>query len=247
MCALFLLVSFASHASQFDAELLRLTNAERTQRGLSALTLNAQLGQAAQHHAADMAQQNYFSHTGKNGSSMGDRVKATGYRYSYAGENIATGQQTPAAVLNAWMNSEGHRKNILSPNFTEIGFGYSYSAQSDYGHYWVQVFGKPMNGSSSSSGQDDDTPFSGSPSTRLTEQQKAEALLNRIERDYQLVANSATNNSDGMYYRFYLNFTAALIVYQGTFYLGQLLQTWQFIPLGTLEQANQQYCQSSCW
>jgi hypothetical protein len=246
LTSLCLLLSLASHASQFDAELLRLTNAERSQRGLSALTLNSQLGQAAQNHAADMAQQNYFSHTGQNGSSMGDRIKATGYSYAYAGENIAAGQQTPAAVLNSWMNSQGHRENILNPNFTEIGFGYSHSTQSDYGHYWVQVFGKPMN-SGNSSGLDD-APFSGGQPSGLTEQQKAEALFNRIERDYQLVANSATISANGMYYRFYLNYTAGLIVYQNTFYLGQLIQqTWQFVALGSLNQANQQYCQSSCW
>ena len=137
-----LLWSMLCHASDFDAELLRLTNAERSQYGLSALTLNSQLGAAAQNHAVDMAQNGYFSHTGLNGSTPATRVTATGYKYNYVGENIAAGYATPAETIAQWMNSEGHRANILNANYTEIGFGHAYQASSDYGHYWVQVFGK---------------------------------------------------------------------------------------------------------
>jgi len=120
-----LLWSMSCHASDSDAELLRLTNAERSKYGLSALTLNSQLGTAAQNHAVDMAQNSYFSHTGLNGSTPATRVTAAGYQYNYVGENIAAGNATPAETIAQWMNSEGHRANILNVNYTEIGFGHT--------------------------------------------------------------------------------------------------------------------------
>lgn len=97
--ALLFLCGVATQASQHDAELLNLTNTERQKAGLPALKLSSQLGQAAQGHAQDMAQNNYFSHTGLNGSSPFDRIKATGYNYSTAGEKIAGGQTTPPPVI----------------------------------------------------------------------------------------------------------------------------------------------------
>lgn len=141
-----ILITFSATtaASQYDFELLRLTNLERQKFGLAPLRLSRQLNQAAQYHAYDMARNNYFSHTGLNGSTMVSRVKATGYYYSSIGENIAAGGSTPAKTIRQWMNSYGHRKNILNPNYREIGFGYSYSYSSSYRHYWVQVFGKRM-------------------------------------------------------------------------------------------------------
>jgi len=129
--------------SPFEQELLRLTNAERTRAGLPPLRLATKLSQAAQRHAEDMVRNRFFSHTGSNGSTLGDRARAVGYNYSMVGENIAAGGATPAATLRQWMNSPGHRRNILNPRFTEVGFGYV-SAPSDlYRHYWVQVFGTP--------------------------------------------------------------------------------------------------------
>jgi len=139
---IFITFSAATVASQYDAELLRLTNLERQKAGVPALKLSNQLNQAAQNHADDMTKNNYFSHTGLNGSKPSDRAKAAGYNYSYVGENIAAGNTSPADVIQGWMNSQGHRENILNSNYTEIGFGYSYSYSSQYRHYWVQVFGK---------------------------------------------------------------------------------------------------------
>lgn len=127
----------------YEAELLRLTNLERQKAGLAPLRLSSRLTTAAQNHASDMARNNYFSHTGRNGSSMVTRIKATGYLYGYVGENIAAGKTSPAATIEQWMNSAGHRANILNPNFTEIGFGYAKSSNARYQHYWVQVFGSP--------------------------------------------------------------------------------------------------------
>jgi uncharacterized protein YkwD len=128
----------------FEAELLKLTNNERRKVGLAPLKLSSQLTKAAQSHATDMAKNNYFSHKGLNGSSMVDRTKATGYNYSALGENIAAGKATPEGTIRQWMNSAGHRANILNSKFTEIGFGYENAPNSRYRHYWVQVFGTPQ-------------------------------------------------------------------------------------------------------
>jgi uncharacterized protein YkwD len=94
-----------------------------------------------------MACNDYFSHTGSDGSNVGDRVLAEGYRWSWVGENIfATSTSSSAAAqqaFDAWMASSGHRANILSSDFTEIGIGYVYSADSAYGSYFTAVFARP--------------------------------------------------------------------------------------------------------
>lgn len=123
-----------------ERELLALVNAERQRAGVRPLTLNSRLTTAAQRHAEDMARTRQFSHTGSNGSSVGDRAAASGYRSSYVGENIGMGYVNAAAVMNGWMNSTGHRQNILNSNYTELGVGL---IQDQGGPYWVQVFGRP--------------------------------------------------------------------------------------------------------
>jgi len=138
-------VSQSIGVTNFETELLKLTNLERRKVGLAPLKLSSKLTKAAQSHAEDMANKNYFSHTGKNGSTMADRTKATGYKYSFLGENLAAGRATPEGTIRQWMNSTGHRANILNANFTEIGFGYATAPNSRYRHYWVQVFGTPRN------------------------------------------------------------------------------------------------------
>ena len=137
-------ISQSTSRVSFESELLKLTNLERKKVGLPPLKLSSQLTSAAQTNAADMARNNYFSHTGLNGSSMVDRAKETGYKYSALGENIAAGKATPEGTIRQWMNSSGHRANILNAKFTEIGFGYANAPNSPYRHYWVQVFGKPQ-------------------------------------------------------------------------------------------------------
>jgi uncharacterized protein YkwD len=137
-------ISQSTNRVSFETELLKLTNLERQKVGLSPLKLSSQLTKAAQSHARDMARNNYFSHTGLNGSSMADRAKGTGYKYFALGENIAAGKSTPEGTIRQWMNSSGHRANILNSRFTEIGFGYENAPNSRYRHYWVQVFGTPQ-------------------------------------------------------------------------------------------------------
>ncbi|OOV15944.1 hypothetical protein BXU09_09160 [Deinococcus sp. LM3] len=130
--------------------MLDLTNAARAQgrtcgatayAAAPALTLNTQLGQAAQGHAADMAAQNYFSHTSKDGRTAGQRIAAAGYAYRTWGENIIAGQPTAQAAVDGWLKSEGHCKNIMNPNFRELGVGYAYKSGTEFGHYWVQNLG----------------------------------------------------------------------------------------------------------
>ncbi|THA62615.1 sigma-70 family RNA polymerase sigma factor [Streptomyces sp. A0958] len=119
-------------------QVLALVNTERAKEGCAPVSGNAQLAAAAQRHSADMAAQDYFSHTSQDGSGPGDRITAAGYRWSTYGENIAKGQRTPADVMNSWMNSPGHRANILNCSFKELGVGVQESAG---GIVWTQDFG----------------------------------------------------------------------------------------------------------
>ncbi|WP_353573268.1 CAP domain-containing protein [Candidatus Albibeggiatoa sp. nov. BB20] len=151
-----LLFPLASFASIYDQELLKLTNAERAKYDIPALTLSSKLGEAAQKHAVDMAEHNYFSHTGRNGSKGSERVNDEGYEYSRRGENIAAGHEEPDVTMSKWMNSKGHRANILNAKYTEIGFGYAADDSSKYNYYWVQVFATPKEGSSNGDGTDGD-------------------------------------------------------------------------------------------
>lgn len=130
--------------TDFEEQVMALTNQERLAHGCASLTMNARLRAAAEGHSEDMAVNDLFSHTGSNGSSPADRIQAQGYSYSTWGENIAAGYASPESVVDGWMNSEGHRANILNCGFIHIGVGYYY-LQNDTGnrHYWTQVFAAP--------------------------------------------------------------------------------------------------------
>ncbi|HEU5032594.1 MAG TPA: CAP domain-containing protein [Spirillospora sp.] len=124
-------------AGRYASQVVALVNAERAKHGCRALTVNSKLARAAQGHSADMHARNFFDHTNPDGKDPGDRITAAGYRWSSYGENIAKGQATPASVMQAWMNSSGHRANILNCGFKEIGVGVVLSG----GPYWTQDFG----------------------------------------------------------------------------------------------------------
>lgn len=111
------------------------TDSARRAAGCSALTLDSKLSKAAQRHADDMSAKNYFSHTSKDGTSWITRIKRAGYTKP-AGENIARGYTSSRSTVEAWMDSPGHRRNILDCKFKKIGVGYNAK-----GHYWVQDFG----------------------------------------------------------------------------------------------------------
>ena len=119
----------------FAQEVLELVNIERAKFGRQPLKLSAGLMQAAEVRAGELPKK--FSHTRPNGSSCFTAVRSS---YSYIGENIAAGQRSPEEVVESWMNSEGHRKNILNKNFRNLGVGYVNVENSEYGHYWVQLF-----------------------------------------------------------------------------------------------------------
>ncbi|MEV6678035.1 CAP domain-containing protein [Streptomyces erythrochromogenes] len=118
------------------ARVLELVNQERAAAGCEAVTLNAKLTKAAQAHSADMAANSNMSHTGSDGSDPGARITRAGYAWSTYGENVAYGYSTPEKVMQGWMDSPGHRENILNCAFKEIGIGL---AQPN--SYWTQAFG----------------------------------------------------------------------------------------------------------
>ncbi|MFJ9546625.1 CAP domain-containing protein [Streptomyces erythrochromogenes] len=125
-----------------DAEsaVLALVNKERAAAGCGALTSNPKLSAAARGYSDTMARAGVMSHTGPDGSTMTSRVEAAGYKWSNLGENIARGQADADAVMKAWMNSSGHRANILNCAFKEIGIGVH---KGDGGPWWTQNFGAP--------------------------------------------------------------------------------------------------------
>lgn len=125
----------AEGISDIAQKVIELTNAERRKNGLPDYQADAPLTNVAQVKSDDMSQNNYFSHTSPTHGSPFDMIRDHGVSYRSAGENIAQGQRTPEQVVQAWMNSEGHRKNILSADFTHIGVGYNAN-----GHYWTQMF-----------------------------------------------------------------------------------------------------------
>jgi len=134
-------------------DILALVNAARAQPrtcGTQAfgpagpVTWNLQLGQAALAHSADMAQKHYFNHKQPDGSQPPDRATAAGYRWRRVGENIASGQRTPAEAVASWLGSPGHCANIMNPGFTEMGAAYVVNPQNrSRTVYWTQVFGTP--------------------------------------------------------------------------------------------------------
>lgn len=125
----------ASSVNAFEKKVVELTNAERQKQGLKPLVLDEALSKVAREKSLDMQRNKYFSHTSPTYGSPFDMMKKFGISFRTAGENIAMGQRTPEEVVNAWMNSSGHRQNILNPNFTHIGVGYV-----ENGNYWTQMF-----------------------------------------------------------------------------------------------------------
>ena len=119
----------------YENEVIRLVNEIRMENGLKPLTANWELSRVARYKSEDMSDNRYFSHTSPTYGSAFQMIQAFGLSYRSAGENIAYGQRTPAAVVNAWMNSSGHRANILNASYTQIGVGYCAN-----GNYWTQMF-----------------------------------------------------------------------------------------------------------
>ncbi|MDF2675496.1 MAG: hypothetical protein K0R09_3768 [Clostridiales bacterium] len=126
-----------------ETEVVRLTNVERSKNGLPALTQNWELSRVARYKSADMANKGYFAHQSPTYGSPFTMMQNFGIRFSAAGENIAYGQRTPQEVVTAWMNSPGHRANILSRSYSQIGVGLARNKNGTA--YWTQMFIQPTN------------------------------------------------------------------------------------------------------
>lgn len=126
--------------TSLEEQVAELTNKERIQRGLDRLKYNWQLARVARYKSEDMYKNNYFDHYSPTYGSPFDMLKSFNIRFSAAAENIAKGQKTAQSVMSSWMNSQGHRANILNKNFTEIGVGYVNGGGIPY---WTQMFIRP--------------------------------------------------------------------------------------------------------
>lgn len=124
--------------SSYEQKVVELVNVERQKAGLPALKLDTAMSNVARMKSKDMATNNYFAHQSPTYGSAGDMLTKYGIKWSAWGENIASGQKTPEAVVTAWMNSSGHRANIMSTNFSRIGVGYV--TNSNGTPYWTQMF-----------------------------------------------------------------------------------------------------------
>lgn len=123
---------------RIEHQVIQLTNQERAKYGLPALLPDWQLSRVARYKSMDMRDQRYFDHNSPVYGTPFKMIRDFGISYTYAAENIAMGQTTPQAVVRAWMNSPGHRQNILSKNYTYIGVGYATGGTGRY--YWTQQF-----------------------------------------------------------------------------------------------------------
>jgi uncharacterized protein YkwD len=128
--------------ASYEDQVVTLVNQERAKAGCGALTVDARLANAARAHSQDMATRDYFDHNTPEGVDPGKRITNAGYNWQAWGENIAMGQPDPASVMQAWMNSPGHRANILNCNFKNIGVGLAYNTKHQ--PYWTQDFGRLM-------------------------------------------------------------------------------------------------------
>jgi uncharacterized YkwD family protein/spore coat assembly protein SafA len=128
----------SNHYQSIEQQVVNLVNAERAKAGLKPLKADWELARVARFKSEDMRDNRYFDHNSPIYGTPFQMMKSFGINYRSAGENIAAGQTTAESVMQAWMNSPGHKKNILSPSFTHIGVGYAKGGS--YGHYWTQQF-----------------------------------------------------------------------------------------------------------
>lgn len=125
-----------------ETEVIRLVNVERAKKGLQLLKQNWELCRIARYKSQDMISKGYFAHQSPTYGSPFNMMESFGVKFSAAAENIAYGQATPQEVMNSWMNSTGHRNNILSSSYLEIGVGAAKNSEGNL--YWTQMFIKPI-------------------------------------------------------------------------------------------------------
>lgn len=124
--------------SEYEQEVVNLVNNEREKHKLQPLVIDSKVSKLARQKSEDMRDNNYYDHTSPTYGKPCDHMRKEKVKFGYCGENIAAGQKTPQDVMGAWMNSEGHRENILNPNYTHIGVGYAEGGH--YETYWTQQF-----------------------------------------------------------------------------------------------------------
>lgn len=129
------LLSTAGTTRNYEEQVLVLVNKERTSRGLKPLQMDRKVQEVARIKSQDMRKKSYFNHVSPTYGTPFEMLKSFGISYTMAGENIAEGYASPELVVKGWMNSKGHRENILNSEFTHIGVGYEPN-----GHYWTQMF-----------------------------------------------------------------------------------------------------------
>lgn len=146
LISLFAISSFgvntnAQISPQNEIKVLNEINKNRSQNNLKPLNINEKLNKTASFYAQNLAQNNYISHKGLDGQNASDRITKFGYNWTTFGENIAAGSDNPTITVERWMQSSGHKANILNSEFCEIGIGYGYNESSNYKHYWTVNFG----------------------------------------------------------------------------------------------------------
>ena len=127
---------------ELETEVIRLVNIERSKKGLQSLQQNWELSRVARYKSQDMINKGYFAHNSPTYGSPFQMMESFGIKFSAAAENIAQGQRTPEQVMNNWMNSPGHRNNILSPSYYQIGVGVAKDSKGNL--TWTQMFIKPL-------------------------------------------------------------------------------------------------------
>ncbi len=170
--------------AEFEQEVIRLTNLERDKHGFKPLKLDESLANVARKKSVDMATNNYFSHDSPTYGSPFAMMESLGIKYYSAGENIARGQTTPSEVVQAWMDSEGHRENILHPDFTHIGVGFEVD-----GYYWTQQFIKRLDTTVSQSTYEQQV-------VELTNQERAKHGLALLSIDSELAKVARAKSKD---------------------------------------------------
>lgn len=135
-------ISASKSIKSLEDEVVKLVNAERSKRGLQTLKSNWEIARVARYKSQDMINKKYFSHTSPTFGSPFRMMESFEIKFSSAGENIACGQNTPAQVMKSWMDSPGHKANILSATYTTIGVGLAKNSSGVC--YWTQLFTKPL-------------------------------------------------------------------------------------------------------
>ncbi|KAL8025075.1 putative CAP domain-containing protein [Plasmopara halstedii] len=179
------LQTYSSYDNYYQ-QMLDAVNAERAKAGLSALCTNQKLANAAARHSKDMAEHNFMDHIGSDGSTLSERITDAGYSWTMVAENIAAGQEDVASVMESWMNSAGHRANILGADYTMFGTSYVFSAQSKYRHYWTQDF---------ASGDTEGCDNGSSSTSQSTEQTQQEQSENQQETQSSNDINGTTTQN----------------------------------------------------